>query len=103
MPRLSFSIRDVFWLTLVVAMGVGWLIHARQSSAKIAEAKEEAWSGQREFRRMIRSLDEAKVRWWPGNGKYWFAVSPSSRVMRDPLLPDDSGIPIESETADPFP
>jgi hypothetical protein len=24
MTRLSFSLRDVFWLTLVVAMGLGW-------------------------------------------------------------------------------
>jgi hypothetical protein len=26
MPRLSFSLRDVFWLTLVVGMGVGWWV-----------------------------------------------------------------------------
>jgi hypothetical protein len=27
MPRISFSIRDVFWLTLVVGMGVAWWLH----------------------------------------------------------------------------
>lgn len=26
MPRLSFSLRDVFWLTLVVGMGVAWAV-----------------------------------------------------------------------------
>jgi hypothetical protein len=26
MPRLSFTLRDVFWLTLVVGMGVGWCV-----------------------------------------------------------------------------
>jgi hypothetical protein len=26
MPRLSFSLRDVFWLTMVVGMGVGWWV-----------------------------------------------------------------------------
>jgi hypothetical protein len=26
MPRLSFTLRDVFWLTLVMGMGVGWWI-----------------------------------------------------------------------------
>jgi hypothetical protein len=30
MPRLSFSIRDVFWLTLVVGLGVGWWVDRGQ-------------------------------------------------------------------------
>jgi hypothetical protein len=30
--RLRFTIRDLFWLTLVVALGVGlWIEHLRQS------------------------------------------------------------------------
>jgi hypothetical protein len=29
MPRLSFTLRDVFWLTLVVAMGAGWWVEHR--------------------------------------------------------------------------
>jgi hypothetical protein len=28
-----FTLRDVFWLTLVVAMGVGWWVHGRRQSA----------------------------------------------------------------------
>jgi hypothetical protein len=43
MPRLSFSLRDVFWLTLVVAMGVAWWVHERQQAVdlrrRIAESE----------------------------------------------------------------
>lgn len=35
-----FSIRDLFWLTLVVAMGVGWWVDREQVAASAAEAKE---------------------------------------------------------------
>jgi hypothetical protein len=39
-----FTIRDVLWLTVVVAMGVGWWLHyarlTRQYSKTAAEAKE---------------------------------------------------------------
>jgi hypothetical protein len=34
MPRLSFTLRDVFWLTLVVGMGVGWWVQARNRRLK---------------------------------------------------------------------
>jgi hypothetical protein len=35
MPRLSFSLRDVFWLTLVVGMGVGWWVRSMNDLALI--------------------------------------------------------------------
>ncbi len=31
MRRLHFSIRDLLWLTLVVAMGTGWFVQQRKS------------------------------------------------------------------------
>lgn len=35
-----FTIRDVLWLTVVVALGVGWWIDHLEQSAKIRNAKE---------------------------------------------------------------
>jgi polyhydroxyalkanoate synthesis regulator phasin len=34
---LRFTIRDVLWLTAVVAIGVGWGVEATQSARKLAE------------------------------------------------------------------
>jgi len=34
-----FSIRDLFWLTLVVAMGVGWWVDREQVAASAADAR----------------------------------------------------------------
>ena len=33
MPRLSFTLRDVFWLTLVVGMSVGWWMEGRRGAS----------------------------------------------------------------------
>jgi hypothetical protein len=35
--KLQFSIRDLFWLTLVVALAVGWLISYRAYQTKIED------------------------------------------------------------------
>jgi hypothetical protein len=35
MPRLSFTLRDVFWLTLVVGMGMGWWVDHQHWSAVV--------------------------------------------------------------------
>jgi hypothetical protein len=32
--RLRFSIRDLLWLTLVVAVGLAWFVHQRQLRAE---------------------------------------------------------------------
>ena len=32
-----FSIRDLLWLTLVVAMGLGWFVRERQLQARLSE------------------------------------------------------------------
>jgi hypothetical protein len=37
-----FSIRDLLWLTLVVAMGAGWFSHARQLDHRVARVQAEA-------------------------------------------------------------
>jgi hypothetical protein len=39
MPRLSFTLRDVFWLTLVVGMGIGWWMSVRQAASNANEAQ----------------------------------------------------------------
>ena len=42
MPRLSlfrFTLRDLFWLTLVVALGLGWWVHVRQIRAELARTQ----------------------------------------------------------------
>jgi hypothetical protein len=39
MPRLNllrFTLRDLFWATLVAALGLGWWVHARQMRAELA-------------------------------------------------------------------
>jgi hypothetical protein len=38
---LRFSIRDVLWLTLVVALAVGWLVHQYQLRVELQKAH--AW------------------------------------------------------------
>jgi hypothetical protein len=40
MPRLSFTLRDVFWLTLVVGIGVGWWIEYRARVEAVADAQQ---------------------------------------------------------------
>lgn len=36
---LRFSLRDLFWATLVVALGLGWWVHARQLRAELASTQ----------------------------------------------------------------
>jgi len=42
MTRLSllrFTLRDMFWVTLVTALGLGWWVHARQLRAELASTQ----------------------------------------------------------------
>ena len=34
-----FSLRDMFWVTLVVGMGLGWYAHYLQKNASLRKAK----------------------------------------------------------------
>src|SRR5438477_4964152 len=36
---LRFSLRDLLWRTLVVALGLGWFVHERRLHARIIEAQ----------------------------------------------------------------
>lgn len=36
MPRLSFSLREVFWLTLVVGLGVGWWVQSQHATTELS-------------------------------------------------------------------
>ena len=37
-----FSIRDLLWVTLVVALGLGWLVHQRQLRAEVNRGRDRA-------------------------------------------------------------
>jgi hypothetical protein len=37
---MRFTIRDLLWLTIVVAMGVGWLLSSRHQASETAQAYE---------------------------------------------------------------
>jgi hypothetical protein len=54
-PRLSFSLRDVFWLTLVIGLGCAWGI-ARIDAQK---AQRNADAAQREARGWRMNFEEA--------------------------------------------
>src|SRR5262245_2059356 len=34
--RFRFSIRDLLWLTLVIALALGWFVHQRQLQAQVS-------------------------------------------------------------------
>jgi len=36
---LRFTLRDLFWVTLVAALGLGWWVHARQMGAELASTQ----------------------------------------------------------------
>ena len=38
-PFLRFTLRDLFWATLVVAMGLGWWLHARRMQSELASVE----------------------------------------------------------------
>jgi hypothetical protein len=42
-PMFRFTIRDVLWLMLVVALGVGWIADHRSTSALRGEAESLRW------------------------------------------------------------
>jgi hypothetical protein len=55
MPRLSFTLRDVFWLTLVVALGVGWWMSLRHAANKANEAQN--WRNVAYFLNLVMEKD----------------------------------------------
>jgi hypothetical protein len=81
MPRLSFSLRDVFWLTLVVAMGVGWWVeHRSQESDKASMANAVEFAGAIESalkREGITVVDNLRP------GKHRTAILSNSDSLKD--------------------
>ena len=60
-----FAIRDVMWLTVVVALAVGWVVENRQRVAAAQEAsrrKDEAESYRIMSRCLSRELNELRSR-----------------------------------------
>jgi hypothetical protein len=74
--RLRFSIRDLLWLTLVVAMGLGWFVHQRQLRAEADDA--------RKWRLAAGGVEEAldsfglKVK-WDFNRSWVVVLEPAGR------------------------
>jgi len=42
--RFRFTIRDLFWLTLVVALAVGWWIDRARLGAQLSKLEQQAYS-----------------------------------------------------------
>jgi hypothetical protein len=63
MPRLSFTLRDVFWLTLVVAVAMGWWADRKRLDGTIEKMEEShaaASSLQSQtFRALLRAANES--------------------------------------------
>jgi hypothetical protein len=80
MHRLSFTLRDVFWLTLVVGMGVGWWVRERQTAATIQLS-------QRRARALERALedDDWSIRW--ENDRLYISKQYRSIMVPFPLPP----------------
>jgi hypothetical protein len=58
-----FTIRDVLWLTVVVGLGLGWLIdHQRQGRLNYEQDMQKWRSRAEEMRRFLESTGEV-VRW----------------------------------------
>ena len=75
---LRFTIRDVLWLTVVVALAVGWWLERRQLHADVTSLRVEveearAWKKSdldtiyQQFETRIRELPERGVRRRPGS------------------------------------
>ena len=75
---MTFSIRDLFWLTVVVALAVAWWVDRRQS-AEIAEANRKLTSDleMEHLRReaMAKALDKSWPGWRDKDGGYEFNLS----------------------------
>ena len=57
MPRIS--LRDLFWLTLVVGLALGWWVAQRDGRA---------WKGRAETLAAFCERDAWQVKWKPGRG-----------------------------------
>lgn len=78
-----FSLRDVFWLTLVVAVGVGWLIDGARISTlnrRLAEANE----CQGKLEALTRLLERKGIKWgWDDLSGVWIESKTKRTSIRD--------------------
>src|SRR5262245_4666766 len=56
----SFSVRDLFWLTVVVGFGLGWFIHFKQSSAHVDRLLKE--KADEQTRRALAEIERDSLR-----------------------------------------
>lgn len=81
---MRYSIRDIFWLTLVVALALGWLIDRRNVRAAL---QRDLWEARTAFKAEIAKLQE-----WC-KSKLPLANSPTGddaltgRAIEEPALP----------------
>jgi hypothetical protein len=80
-----FTIRDVLWLMVVVALGVGWYLDRRQLKSSIGdvEARLDAYERRAELRDPLRELD---ARVWP------VVANPNARVPGGMPQPPSGGV-----------
>ncbi len=76
---MKFSIRDLLWLTVVVALGVAWWVDRSQ----VAKDRQELQSSERELRRITGTQQKAIEDY----GRALMAV-PEDAFSRSPNLPN---------------
>ena len=57
---MRFTIRDLLWLTVVVALGVGWWMHRRDLVQRHSATKREAALWESRATAMLRMLNDLK-------------------------------------------
>ncbi len=72
--RLRFSIRDLLWLTLVVAMGLTWWINSQRSRAELEQTQGRLakWRGATGALEHVLKMEGAVLDW---------ALDPSSVIV----------------------
>jgi hypothetical protein len=86
-----FTIRDLLWLTVVVALGLGWFVRERQRSSI-------NWQERATFLRKEVEEEGWQVEWGAG----WVGVRKPGEFMAvwgDYPLPDISGSPVRNSRA----
>jgi hypothetical protein len=61
--RFRFSIRDLLWLTLVVALALGWFVRERQVMGELTQARK--WRGVAGALESVLRGEGWELEWYP--------------------------------------